>query len=104
MGRDDAAVACSLNREEQAERGARWVALAARALVEREPTERGQRLVFRREDGVEDELRALAELERECCAFADWNVSADDGRLVLDVSGSSDEGVAAVQVMFRGLG
>jgi hypothetical protein len=30
-------------------------------------------------------------------------VSADDGEVVLDVSGSSDEGVAAVQAMFRSL-
>jgi len=100
MGTDDAVVACSLNGQEQADRGARWVALAARAFVEREPTERGQRLVFRREEGVEIELEELAALERECCAFADWTVSAEDGRVVLDVSGSSDEGVAAVQGMF----
>jgi hypothetical protein len=102
MGIDDAVVACSLNKAEMTERGARWRDLAG-ALVERTPSERGQRLVFRREAGIEDELRKLAELEQECCDFAEWAVSADDGEVVLNVSGSTDEGVAAVQAMFRSL-
>ena len=102
MASDDAVVACSLDKDEMTQRGARWRDLGG-ALVERTPSERGQRLVFRREAGVEDELRKLAELEQECCAFADWAVSADDREVVLDVSGSSDEGVAAVQAMFRSL-
>ena len=51
MGTDDAVVACSLNKAEMTERGARWRDLAG-ALVERTPSERGQRLVFRREAGM----------------------------------------------------
>lgn len=104
MGNDEAVVACSLNRGELTERGERWGALAGRAFVERVPTERGLQLVFLRDEGVEDELRELAELERECCAFADWTVGTDGERAVLDVSGSSDEAVAAVRAMFRRLG
>jgi hypothetical protein len=104
MGTDDAVVACSLDREELAERGARWDAVATRTFLERVPTERGVQLVFLRDTGVEDELRGLAELERKCCAFAEWTVTADDGRVVVHVDGSSDEGVAAVQAMFRRLG
>jgi hypothetical protein len=43
-------------------------------------------------------------IPRNCCAFAEWTVTADDGRVVVHVDGSSDEGVAAVQAMFRRLG
>jgi hypothetical protein len=65
-------------------------------------TERGLRLVFRREAGVEDELRELAELERECCAFAGWTVRTYDERAVLEVTGANAQAVAAVQAMFAG--
>src|SRR5579864_167740 len=88
MGTDAPAV-CSLNRDELADRGRQWHRLAERAFVERVPTEKGLRLVFRREDGVEDELRELTRLEQECCAFADWRVDATDDRVVLEVSGAS---------------
>jgi hypothetical protein len=101
---NDAAVACSLNRDQLVVRSRRWDALAVRALVERAPTETGQRLVFRCEGGVEVELLALAGLEKECCAFADWTVRAAGGQVVLEVRGSSPEAVAAVQAMFRSLG
>ena len=67
------------------------------------PTEHGLRLVFRCDPGVEDELHELAALERECCAFADWSVSASGETVVLEVDGSSVEAVAAVQAMFGGL-
>jgi hypothetical protein len=99
---DDVVVACSLDRGELAERGKRWDGIAEQAFVERVLTERGLRLVFRREAGVEDELRELAELERECCAFADWTVMTDDERAVLEVTGANAQAVAAVQAMFAG--
>ena len=100
---NDPAVACTLHHDELADRGREWDRLAERAFVEHEQTARGQRLVFRREAGVEADLRGLAELERECCAFADWAVSAIGDRVLLDVSASSGESVAAVQAMFSRL-
>ena len=100
---DDAVVTCSLNRDELADRRTRWDRLAERAFVERETTTRGQQLAFRNEPGVEAELRELAELERECCAFADWTVGEAGGRVVLEISSSSDEAVAAVQAMLSRL-
>jgi hypothetical protein len=96
-------VACTLSAGQMNERRQRWHALAGRAFVERTETERGLRLVFRADAGVADELRELAGLERDCCAFADWSVGAGDGRAVLEVTGTSDEGVAAVHAMFRAL-
>lgn len=100
---DTPTVACSLTRSGMKERRRRWHVLAGRAFVGRAVTDRGLRLEFRQEAGVEDELRELALLERDCCRFASWDVTTADGRVVLDVSGTSGEGVSAVQEMFRGL-
>jgi hypothetical protein len=81
----------------------RWQRLSAAAGVEVAPTERGLRLVFRAAPGVAGELHELAELERECCAFADWAVSDTGGRVVLEVGGRSEEGVPAVRATFGDL-
>jgi hypothetical protein len=96
---DPAPIACSLGRDDLAARQVRWHQLGAHAALEVVSTERGLRLVFRRDPGVEAELRELAALERECCAFADWTVSAADGSVMLEVSGASEEAIAAVQAM-----
>ena len=42
-------------------------------------------------------------LERECCAFASWSVRSTDHSVVLDITATSDEAVAAVQGMFGSL-
>jgi hypothetical protein len=60
----------------------------------------GLRLIYRADNEVEQELRELAALERECCAFADWSVRSSDGQVVLDIRGESDVAIAAVQEMF----
>jgi hypothetical protein len=100
-GRD--VVACALGQEALVERQQRWQALAARAGLDIVSSDSGARLIFRADRSVEMELRELGALERECCAFADWSVRSDDGEVVLDVRGESDEAIAAVQGMFRGL-
>jgi len=94
-------VACSLTQADRVERGKRWRQLAAQAPPEVAATERGLRLTFRGEPGVDEELRELAALERVCCAFADWTVTAADGQVVLDVEGDGAEAVAAVRAMFE---
>jgi hypothetical protein len=96
-------VSCSLNRERLTERSERWHRLADRAFARRVQTDGGQRLEFPPEPGVEQEVRELAELERECCSFADWRVQVENGVVVLAVGGRSEEGVAAVQAMFTTL-
>jgi hypothetical protein len=102
MGKDtsSAVVACSLQGDERPERSKRWERLTARAALEASETERGLRLTFRRAPAVEEELRQLASLERECCAFAAWSVSAASDRLVLEIDGDGEEAVVAVQAMF----
>ena len=92
-------IACTLNASQMSDRQRRWHELAGRAFVERVETERGVRLEFRDEPGVADELKELAELERECCGFADWSPNG----AALDVTGKSDVAIAAVHGMFRSL-
>ena len=95
-------IACALGQEALVERQQRWQALAARAGLDIVSSDGGLRLIFRADRGVEMELRELGALERECCAFADWSVRSEDGEVVLEVRGESDEAIAAVQGMFRG--
>ncbi len=97
-------IACSLGQDDLADRQRRWHALAGRAMIDRARTGNGLRMRFRDEPGVEAELRDLAALERDCCAFADWVVHADSGTLALDVRGKSADSVPVVQEMFTSLG
>jgi hypothetical protein len=92
-------IACSLTPVELPERRRRWRALTDRALADRTAIDAGVRLSFRAEDGVEEELQALAELERDCCGFASFDVSASGDHLTLDVT-SVGEGVAAARELF----
>ena len=92
-------IACTLGPADLENRRARWYALAEQALIERTETEAGVRLLFRASSGAEAELRELAELERECCAFARFEVSVSREQVMLDVSAPPDA-VAAVRAMF----
>jgi hypothetical protein len=88
---------CTLTPDELATRGERWRALGAADVVE---TTNGLRLTFPAH--TEPELRALAELERDCCAFAGWDVTTQGDRAVLEIT-AEGEAVAAVQAMFGSL-
>lgn len=93
-------IACSLTASKGAARIARWRALAADQCqgLRRE----GDRLVvrFRRRPGVREELDALAAAERECCSFAEWEVTQDADHVVLTVR-SEPDGLATVAALFR---
>ncbi|HEY6397090.1 MAG TPA: hypothetical protein VIX82_06520 [Solirubrobacteraceae bacterium] len=91
-------IACTLNAAGLTARNSAWNSLATRALREHRMTSRGVRLVFAPKPGVQAELRELARLEGECCAFAVWRVEDHGDRLVLDVSAEAD-GVHALQAM-----
>jgi hypothetical protein len=92
-------IACSLPAAELAERRARWKALTERSFLERALVPAGVRLSFRPDRGAESELRALAELERDCCAFASFRVTSSRQQVTLDVTAEGD-GVAAVREIF----
>jgi hypothetical protein len=95
-----AAIACSLEEADFADRQERWLQLGQRAAVEAVTTATGLRLLFSAAPEVEGELRQLAELERHCCAFADWSVRARGTELVLDITAETEQGVTAVRAMF----
>jgi hypothetical protein len=95
-----AAIACALGEADLSNRQNRWLQLGQRATTDVVTTANGLRLLFRVAPGVEEELRQLAELERDCCAFAEWSVHARGEELALDVTADSEEGIAAVQAMF----
>jgi hypothetical protein len=98
--RRTAPVACSLANADLPDRQERWRQLWRRAAVNAVTTSKGLRLLFRAATDVEAELRQLAELERDCCAFADWSVQTRGEELVLDVTAPTEEGIRAVQTMF----
>jgi MerR family transcriptional regulator, copper efflux regulator len=97
-----APVACSLTTEGLAEQAGRWVRLAARAMTGHTTTTDGLRLGFRPEPGIEEELRALAAVETQCCPWATWTVQASATQLVLEVRAAGD-GVTVLHGMFTGL-
>jgi hypothetical protein len=93
-------VSCTLTNNDRGTRRERWRRIAADGVGGVVETPTGLRLVFRSSAPVARELGELAELERECCAFATWTVREDGAHLVLDVD-SEGEGLAALHAMFE---
>lgn len=98
-----APVACTLSHQDLGRRAGRWLALARRAGQRVSRTDSGLRLTFRAGPDVAAELDELAELERDCCAFASWSVTSAGDTLVLDVTADGEVAVAAVHAMFASL-
>ena len=95
-------VACALTSAGLAAQAGRWERLAARAGTGRTQTKHGLRIRFRHEPGAEEELRALAAVENECCRWAIWTVETSPAHIVLDVR-SAGAGVAVLHGMFASL-
>ena len=100
---DATPTACSLGPGDLAERQRRWHALADNSILDITPTRYGLRMRLRADPGVGAELRDLAALERDCCAFAAWTVHSAGDVEVMDIRGSSPAAVATVQAMFAEL-
>lgn len=96
-------IACTLSQQDVRQRVERWQTLAVRAGGHAARTDRGLRLTFSAGPGVAAELEKLAELERDCCAFASWSVTSAGDLIVLDVAADGEVAVAAVQAMFDSL-
>lgn len=79
MNEQTKVIACSLSGTERAQRAERWHTLGA---YDVEQLDNGIRLVFAHDVG--SELHELAVLERECCAFADWDVSGNTIEITAD--------------------
>ena len=93
-------IACTLTADDLAGQAARWRRLLRRAGAGRIETDDGIRVAFHDDAAVEHELRALVAVERQCCAWAHWEVLRDEGELALRVTSSAD-GAAALHVMFK---
>jgi len=95
-------IACTLTSHELGNQRERWLRVGAQALLDRVETEDGLQLSFRAEPGVETELARLVDVERECCAWADWLLEQDAGRVTVHAR-STGEGVGALHNMFTAL-
>jgi hypothetical protein len=92
-------IACALGAGVQAEQTARWSRLRESAELTRAATDQGIRVTFPADPETEAELLALVGVENECCSWARWTVTREDGTVVLDASSSGD-GVEALHAMF----
>jgi hypothetical protein len=92
-------ISCTLTTTDLAAQREHWLRLIAAAGAGREKTASGLRLRFRADSGTAAELDRLAAVERDCCAWATWTVSASPGKVILDVTSSGD-GIAALHGMF----
>lgn len=92
-------VACALSSDDLGTQAERWKTLRTEAGIDRIETGDGLRMTFRDEPAAEKKLRLLVGVENECCAWASWRVSRDDGVLVMRVS-STGAGIATLHAMF----
>jgi hypothetical protein len=92
-------VACTLNDTNLKTQRERWLNLGGNFGLERIETDEGLRVTFRSHPAVERELRALVEVENECCSWAEWSVAREDGVLVM-FARSQGDGVATLHSMF----
>ncbi|HKW70006.1 MAG TPA: hypothetical protein VJP81_05425 [Candidatus Dormibacteraeota bacterium] len=70
---DTRRIMCTLGTADLKDRGAAWRKLFASGLLHRQRVPGGVRL--RAEPGAADALLQLIDLERECCAWIDYEVS-----------------------------
>ncbi len=84
-------IMCTLTREELEDRGQAWEKLLASGLVERERIPGGIRL--RAASGAKTALLELVDLERECCAWIDFDV--EEGSAVTLTAAGDGEAVLA---------
>jgi hypothetical protein len=74
-----------------ASRIAEYGRLFGEVLVGRDRTELGIQFRFRADPGVEDWVRDLAAREKACCAWADSDITVQDGEVWWHWSAADDE-------------
>lgn len=84
----DSPIACTLGTRDYAAHVDALSALAAEALRSREPTPRGERLVFALD--AERRLRDVIAAEAACCPFLRLDLRRRRDALVLEISGPED--------------
>jgi MerR family transcriptional regulator, copper efflux regulator len=96
-------IACTLTGGEQLDRRERWHRLRDAGDSVRIETPTGLRIEFEHSSALERELRELVELERDCCAFATWEVRDTGTSVALEIA-AAGHGVEVLHGMFRSLG
>jgi len=81
---------CTLPSLDLAERVIAWDVLARRALVGTSRGADSATFRFRQDADVEEELRRLLDLERDCCSVLGWDLAQADRNLVLTITGSAE--------------
>ncbi|HEX4058492.1 MAG TPA: hypothetical protein VHX87_09275 [Galbitalea sp.] len=95
---DELPTACALGPTDGAARMDRWRALANGRLDVRHGS--GEVVVsYEASRGVHEELESLVAAERECCGFADWQVTRESGNVVLHIRADA-QGLAAIVGVF----
>jgi hypothetical protein len=77
---------------------ARWGALSGARVDVRHESDQVV-VVYEPRSGVREELEALVAAERECCAFAEWDVSQAPESVVLRVRADA-QGLASIVAVF----
>ena len=91
-------LACTLGTVDGAARMARWRALSdARVDIRHQPDE--VVVEYEPRSGVYEELEALVAAERECCAFAEWDVTRGPESVVLRIRADA-QGLASIVAAF----
>ena len=80
-------IVCTLTADDLRDRGAAWRKLWASGLLKRERIPGGIRLSA--EPGGAEALIELVNLERECCAWIDYDVDATGATLTADGDGEA---------------
>lgn len=94
---DSPPIACTLSAEDLRDRGGSWVKLMASGLVRRDVVPGGIRLTA--QPGAAASLLELIELERECCAWIQFEVR-DAAVVTMTAPG---DGEAVLIEMFKAL-
>lgn len=97
---EPAPIACSLSSASLRDRETEWATLAATSLRKKVPTTSGVRLEFEPDHDTTHQLLDLVIAERECCAWAAWDLTHTAAATTLNVT-AEGEGARVLQQMFE---
>ena len=88
----DAGRSCNLDEAGAARRNAEFADVVERGLRGRSRTSEGSvRLVFENKEGMESDIRGLAERESQCCGFFSFDIDVGEDAVVLKVRAPADK-------------
>jgi hypothetical protein len=95
-------IACTLGPDDGAARLQRWKAVSARGRLSARRS--GHRLEIRYQPvpGLREELDALTAAERQCCSFAKWTVTQEEGHVILHIAADAErpDDITALAALF----